>query len=134
MNIFNENVFINLNTKEYYTFTNEQVIEKISNLILQTYFTNKNQINIKFYLIDGIYSNRNTYTQNNGFTIKNLIDIILDYYHSKLKFDEIENLKKTCLYSKNFDFINNYRIDTMINTYFDCITKKNDTYYINLGS
>lgn len=129
-----ENIGGNLITKEYYKFNDENICD-LSNNDYNIVITNAKTIKLTFPLgINGIISPVYSYTNNEKFSIKTILNIINEYYNKKITKEEKELLNKQSdedlsIYSLRIDLLDYSNL-----CYFQGINEYKGVYNILLGS
>ena len=129
-----ENIGGNLITKEYYKFINDNMCD-LNQRDYNKLITNQNKINLTFPLgLNGIISPVYSYTNNNKFTVRTLINILNEYYNSELTQEEKDILieqteEDLSIYSLRIDLLDYSNL-----CYFQGIENSQEVYNILLGS
>jgi hypothetical protein len=129
-----ENIGGNLITKEYYKFINDNMCD-LNDGDYNKLITNQNKINLTFPLgLNGIISPVYSYTNNNKFTVRTLINILNEYYNSELTQEEKDILieqteEDLSIYSLRIDLLDYSNL-----CYFQGIENSQEVYNILLGS
>jgi len=130
-----DNIGGNLITKEYYKWNEENTICDLSNEDYNILITNNDTIKITFPLgINGIISSEYIFNNNGKINLKNVIDMINEYYSKDITNEEREILieqsdEDLSIYTKRIDLLDYSNL-----CFFEGIKEYQSVYNILLGS